>query len=971
MSTSRASVLLHHVRRLLGSRRDAGSDHLLLDRFVRQRDEQAFAVLMSRYAPLVWSACRRVSVQEQDAEDVFQATFLLLARKAGTIRKAASVGSWLFGVAYRLALRGKADAARRRLHEGRAVPPAVPDHSADVTWREVRAVLDEELARLPDRYRAPLLLCYFEGLTQEEAANRLGWSKRSVKNRLERGRNRLRTRLTRRGLSLSAALVGTMLAPGTSDAAVPGALADATRQAALRFALRQPLPATTPARALALAEGGLKAMVLSRLVAVTTGLLAVVLLGSAGLLIGYGGRAADPPPASPPVGSGGSEARVDRQGDPLPAGAVTRLGTVRFRTGGSGPRGLGFLPDGKTIVTAGYEAHAVQLWEAGTGKLLREIGTGPLSVRGFALSPNGKSVALAGFLPFEEGHNVEGAIGIRDVASGKEVRTLSRTGQDVDHCTMAFTPDGKLLASLGDNGILRIEEIASGVEILQQKFPRDIVATLAFSADGSLLAVSSGPNTHKLYVWKWQAGEEPRELKAPRYAGRSLAFSPDGTRLAECGDVDQVVRVWDVAGGRLLHKLSAPESDQEWFSALAFTPDGKTLLASCHGNTAGAVHLWDAATGRYRSRLYADTAGPGQLAVSPDSRLLAASASGGLRVWDLTSGKELAPNEEAHKGEVLRVVAAGDLVITAGDDHSIRFWDPATGTQRRKLTHGYRVGAIAVSPDGTRLVSSSLDDTVCLWDVATGRKIYTLPGHGKLGGRRAVGFTPDGKHFLSWGDDLYLRKWDVTTGKAILEQALRPKGVKVPEEGDERDGRELHFNLGDGTFAQDGKTFVLYAGNEFHVFDLTTGKEVRQIAGEGGYVIAHAVSPDGRWLLASAWGKPIETKLPDGRTRHSAAKNHPICLWELSTGKLHKQVLLPGGGAGPVAFSADCKLFAAATSEPDRRIRVWDLASGEEIGVIQGFRHNVRCLAFTPDGKRLISGMDDTTALVWDWKDKR
>src|SRR5262249_18395128 len=141
------------------------------------------------------------------------------------------------------------------------------------------------------------------------------------------------------------------------------------------------------------------------------------------------------------------------------------------------------------------------------------------------------------------------------------------------------------------------------------------------------------------------------------------------------------------------------------------------------------------------------------------------------------------------EGNVALIAFAGDLVATTGDDHTIRFWEPATGKQRLKLTHGSWVRAFALSPDGTRLASSSLDDTVCLWDVATGRKIYKLPGHGRLGGRRAVGFTPDGKHFLSWGDDYYLRKWDVATGRALLEHALRPTGVQVPDNDDERQDR--------------------------------------------------------------------------------------------------------------------------------------------------------------------------------------
>jgi WD40 repeat protein len=839
-----------------------------------------------------------------------------------------------------------------------------------VTWRELRDVLDEELARLPGKYRAPLLLCYFQGLTQEEAAQQLGWCKRSVKYRLEHGRDRLRTRLARRGLVLSAALAGSMLASAGPVAGVPLALAGATRRAAVPFAARQSVAGVVSPRVIALARGGLTMMVLSRLPTAALGLLALILaITGAGLFAGQAARQAAADAAAP---TGKAEpAHVDRQGDPLPPGAITRLGTVRFRTGGFGLEGLGFLPDGKTLVAAVAQSHAVQLWEAPTGKLLREISTKPLSIRGFALSPDGKYFAVGGFMPDVGNLPTQGAVGVWDVSSGKQMRTLERSDRGVDHCSMAFTPDGRLLASLGDSGILRIEEIATGLELLRHQFPRDILARLALSPDGKTLAVSSGPNTRRLYLWNWQAAEEPRALKVPDRVGRSLAFSPDGKRLAEAGDIGRLIRVWDVASGRLLYKLKSPEAEPYRPGSVAFSADGKAVIVATHSNTAGAIHSWEAATGRYRRRLYAGNTQVGRLAVGPDGRLLAGNGAGGVCVWDLASGKELAANDQAHQASVSRVAATGNLVVTAGDDRTIRIWNPTTGQQLRKLMHGYLVRAVALSPDGTKLASSSLDDTVCLWDVATGRKVYQLPGHGRLGGYRAVGFTPDGKHFLSWGDDIYLRKLDVTTGKAVLEHALRPTGVKVPTDDAGEMDREMFFGRGESAFSPDGKAFVLNTGNQFHVFDVATGKDLRQFPNEGSHVISLAISPDSKLVLASAWGKAVETKLPDGRVRGSFAKNHPVCLWELASGKLRKKVLLPEGGAGPVAFSADGKLFAAAADGPDPRIRLWDVARGRQVRSITGFRGPVRALAFSPDGKRLISGMDDTTALVWDLGDKR
>src|SRR5438552_13950698 len=291
MSVDRANGLLRHVRRLLGSQRDEAADGTLLQRFALHADDAAFAALVHRHGPLVWSVSRRVARHEQDAEDVYQATFLLLARKAGVIRKSNAIASWLYGVAHRLALRTRCDAARRRQHEGQAAGSTVTLACDDLTWRELREMLDAELARLPDQYRAPVLLCYFEGLTQEEAARQLGWTKRSVKDRLEHGRNRLRARLAKRGATLSMTLVGSLIAADTSKAAAPAALTEATLQGAVAFARHRPLAGLVSSPVLDLTERGLKTMFVSKLLIATTLILVVATLSSAGLLLGRAGRA--------------------------------------------------------------------------------------------------------------------------------------------------------------------------------------------------------------------------------------------------------------------------------------------------------------------------------------------------------------------------------------------------------------------------------------------------------------------------------------------------------------------------------------------------------------------------------------------------------------------------------------------------------------------------------------------------------
>jgi RNA polymerase sigma factor (sigma-70 family) len=208
------------------------TDRQLLERFVRHRDEVAFEALVQRHGPMVLSACQRVLDNAQDAEDAFQATFVVFMRKAHSIGKPDLLGNWLYGVAYRIARKARAQASRRRQVEREAAPMASADPLADVAWRDFRSLLDEELQRLPDRYRAPLVLCYLEGLTNEEAAERLGWPTGSMSYRLARGRKLLRARLAGRHPAWASAPLGSILPGIPALPALPPHLVDTVMQTA-------------------------------------------------------------------------------------------------------------------------------------------------------------------------------------------------------------------------------------------------------------------------------------------------------------------------------------------------------------------------------------------------------------------------------------------------------------------------------------------------------------------------------------------------------------------------------------------------------------------------------------------------------------------------------------------------------------------------------------------------------------------
>jgi RNA polymerase sigma factor (sigma-70 family) len=259
---------------------DGPGDGELLERFARQRDQDAFTTLLRRHGSLVLGVCRRILQHEADAEDVFQATFLVLARKASSIRKREAVGSWLHGVALRLARQARLRALRRRARERAVVDVPREEAVPEFLWRDLRPVLDEEIAQLPGRYREPFILCHLEGKTNEQAARELALPLGTVLSRLSRGRALLRERLTRRGLTLSTGMLVTALAR-QADAAVPAAWIERTSRAALLFAAGKGLAAgTVSVSAALLAEGVLKAMFMTRVQMVGAVLLLACMAGT-------------------------------------------------------------------------------------------------------------------------------------------------------------------------------------------------------------------------------------------------------------------------------------------------------------------------------------------------------------------------------------------------------------------------------------------------------------------------------------------------------------------------------------------------------------------------------------------------------------------------------------------------------------------------------------------------------------------
>ena len=315
-------LFLDQIRRLLFNQRvGQSSDADLLARFARNGDEDAFAALVQRHGGLVWHACRRMLRDEHLAEDVFQATFLVLARRAAAIRKPDAVGAWLHGVATRLAMKARERASKRETSSGAAVEPASPDFVEEMTVRELRTVLDEELLHLPDKYRYPLVLCYLEGQTRDEAAKQLGCPLETLKSRLERARELLHDRLKRRHLGLPAAFLA-LLVEGSAQAGPSVAMIQQTARAAALFGSEHFVAAGLSDRAVALAREGLAGMLLAKVRTVAVVAVVVGLLAMAGMWFGPGLLGGKAGPAIPTdVFAGPPAPHVPRLRADLPAAA--------------------------------------------------------------------------------------------------------------------------------------------------------------------------------------------------------------------------------------------------------------------------------------------------------------------------------------------------------------------------------------------------------------------------------------------------------------------------------------------------------------------------------------------------------------------------------------------------------------------------------------------------------------------------
>ncbi len=572
-------------------------------------------------------------------------------------------------------------------------------------------------------------------------------------------------------------------------------------------------------------------------------------------------------------------------------------------------------------------------------------------VTSVAFSPDGKHVASG---------SLDRTVRIWDSATGKELFAL--TGHAGQVWSVAFSPNGQRLASGSRDQTVKIWDSATGKELFALKGHSGLVTSLAFSPDGQRLASASNDQTVK--IWDSATGKELSALKGHARAVTSVAFSPDGQRLASVSH-DQTVKVWDRTTGEELFNLKGQAGA---FRSVAFSPDGQRLATASSDQT---VKIWDSASGRELFALKGHAGWVFSVAFSPDGqRLASAGFDQTVRIWDSATGKELFALK-GHAGPVTSAAFSpdGQRLASASHDRTVKIWDSATGKELSAVKgHAGLVFSVAFSPDGQRLASGSSDQTVKIWDSVTGKELFGLKGHAGFVWR--VAFSPDGQRLASANSDQTVKIWDGATGGELF--ALKGHADSVTSVAFSPDGQRLASGSSDQTVK---------------IWDSATGKELFALKGHAGLVWSVAFSPDGKRLASgssdetvriwdSATGKELlrlkgNTDVvvsvafsPDGQRLASAGFDQTVRIWDGATAKELFALKGHAGAVRSVAFSPDGQRLASASN--DQTVKIWDSATGKELSTLKSHAGLVSSVAFSPDGQRLASGNEDGSIHLWE-----
>ncbi len=573
----------------------------------------------------------------------------------------------------------------------------------------------------------------------------------------------------------------------------------------------------------------------------------------------------------------------------------------------------------------------------------------PGPIHAVAFSPDGRLVATAG---------EDKTIWLWSTATGEPVGGAFRHPAKVG--ALAFSPDGRALLSGCDDGLVRLWDVEDASEFGPRFRHKSSVLGVAFSPDGRTVLTGSTDNTARL--WDVRTGESIGPPMTHTNFIDGVAFGPDG-RTVLTASWDRTARLWDARTGE---PIGPPMTHDDWVSSVAYSPDGRTILTGSYDRTA---RLWDAATSRPIGGPIRHQHCVGAVAFSPDGKLiLTGSYDGTARLWEVATGRPLGSLfRHHHTVAAVAFSPDGRTVLTGSFDRSARLWEVAKPVGL-SFAHQDFIRAVLFSPDGSTILTASMDHTARLWNAATGAPIGKPLEHADS--VEAIAFSPDGRVVLTGSFDKTARLWDARTSEPIAPPLLhrdRVKAVAFSPRGD------LVVTGGDDPSAQ--------------LWDARTGKPVGQPLPHDGKVLAVAFSPDGRTILtgsedatARLWatsngtlvhkpllhqGKVVAVAFsPDGRTLLTGSDDRNARLWDAASGKLRGYPLKHDGPVSVAAFSPDG--LTVITGGWDRIARLWETKTG--LPTSQPLRHDgsLRSLAISRDGGTVLTGSYDRTAQLWD-----
>jgi RNA polymerase sigma factor (sigma-70 family) len=518
------------IRRILGQGEGSRlNDDKLLERYVATHDEAAFAALVHRYGPMVLGVCERMLPDANDAEDAFQATFLVLVRRAAALDKTGSLGNWLYTVAYRTAVKARVRCIRRFAREKEGSDMLAVAGVGKPAWEELRPLIDEELHSLPAKQRALLVLYYLEGKNQQQVASALKIPAGSISRQLSKARILLRSRLARRGVSVSSVALFTLLPSRARAALVPARLVEATVRSAMIFGKCAALSVGAVSdRAVRLAQAVLHASTLSK---TTIGLVlpGFFVAGAIGTMLCVASHRAGP--------QGLANATGILAGAPKPASSVRGLRwRLRHEFYVENVLAAALTRDGNLVALGCRHPQAdVCVWDVQSSSCRQRFSGHSGSVHAIAFSCDGKLLASG---------SQDRTVKLWDLATGRLNQTLY--GHDLGVMTVAFSPNSKILASGGLDRMIKLWNVKSGNECASLPGHPLPVAALDFSPDGRLLASASQDGT--IMIWDVSSGRERITFRSPGPGVTCLEFSPDGKRLVT-GSADGAVIVWNLENG--------------------------------------------------------------------------------------------------------------------------------------------------------------------------------------------------------------------------------------------------------------------------------------------------------------------------------------------------------------------------------------------------------------------------------------